>query len=293
MAVDREKVQKPLKKMCKLIKKISGPPSIEQVHSLRTHTRQIEAALAALEVDSMPKYRKLLSATRKIRRRAGKVRDMDVLIEYGASIPTADNESQCLVQLLEELGARRGRQAKRLGNLVRKNRQKFLRQLRGVSKRVHKLLPETASQRIQKVSPLVAGSAMSIAAKLVQPRQLNKRNLHAYRLEIKELRNVLKLANDETAPKLLEDLGDLKDAIGTWHDWEVLISIASETLDHGPSCQLLKKLKEIAQHKFREALKKAETFRRKNSGGSARGVASKRKTLSEQPILSAVAGLAA
>jgi CHAD domain-containing protein len=207
--------------------------------------------------------------------------------------PNADNEGQCLVQLLEELGARRGRQAKRLGNLIRNNRQKFLCQLRRVSKRVHKLLPETDSQRIQKISPVVAGSAMSVAAKLVQPRQLNRRNLHPYRLKIKELRNVLKLANDETEPKLLEDLGDLKDAIGTWHDWEILISIASETLDHGPTCQLLKKLKETAQQKFREALKKAETFRRKNSGGLTRGLASKRKTISEQPILSAVAGLAA
>src|ERR1041385_3860430 len=53
MAVDSHKVQKPLKKMGKLIKKISGSPSIEEVHSLRTHPRQIEAAFAALEVDSM------------------------------------------------------------------------------------------------------------------------------------------------------------------------------------------------------------------------------------------------
>ncbi|HEY6182647.1 MAG TPA: CHAD domain-containing protein [Terriglobales bacterium] len=292
MAVDSHKVQRPLKKMGKLIKKISGSPSIEEVHSLRTHTRQIEAAFAALEVDSMPKYRKLLRGTSKIRRRAGKVRDMDVLIEYGASTRIADNEGQCLVQLLEELGARRGRQAKRLSNLVRNNRRKFLRQLRRVSKRVHKLLPESDSQRMQKISPIVAGSAMSVAAKLAEPRQLNRGNLHPYRLKVKELRNVLKLASEDTEPKLLEQLGDVKDAIGTWHDWEVLVSIASETLDHTPSCQLLKKLKETAQQKFREALKQAETFRHENSAGLTQKRARKQKTVSQQPILSAVAGLA-
>jgi hypothetical protein len=71
---------------------------------------------------------------------------------------------------------------------------------------------------------------------------------------------VLELARDH--PKFVDDLGEAKDAIGNWHDWEELIGIANEVLDHGTNCKLMRKLKEAADLKFAHALRVAENLRR-------------------------------
>jgi CHAD domain-containing protein len=84
--------------------------------------------------------------------------------------------------------------------------------------------------------------------------------LHLYRLKVKQLRYVLELAPDH--PKFVADLGEAKDAIGEWHDWEELIAIANEVLDHGSNCMLMRKLKETADSKFAFAHRVAENLRR-------------------------------
>ena len=62
-------------------------------------------------------------------------------------------------------------------------------------------------------------------------------------------------------------LGEVKDAIGEWHDWVELESIAKAILDH-PQCQLLQQLKEEAEHRFERALSITENMRKKYVGGS-------------------------
>src|SRR5256885_13729874 len=82
MALDSDQVQKPVRKLRKILKKISRNPSPAKVHDLRTRTRQIEAALGALALDSNRNGRKLLKSLSRVRKNAGRVRDMDVLISY-------------------------------------------------------------------------------------------------------------------------------------------------------------------------------------------------------------------
>src|SRR5690242_3274481 len=107
MGLDSEQVHKPVRKIRKLLKRLPKQPNPEQVHQLRTNFRRLEAVLASLSLDQ--KEHRLLKQLGRLRRKAGGVRDMDVLIGY---VPTvqADREQTCAVRLLEHLGGMRRRE---------------------------------------------------------------------------------------------------------------------------------------------------------------------------------------
>jgi len=77
---------------------------------------------------------------------------------------------------------------------------------------------------------------------------LDRRNLHEYRLKIKELRDAL-FTRPVPDPRFTDALSQAQDAIGEWHDWEELLSIGKEVLEHGPSCKLLGALKTKSRQK--------------------------------------------
>jgi CHAD domain-containing protein len=262
MAIDAEKIHKSLRKLRKLAVKLPKDPSPEKVHKLRTSARKLEAIFSALALNSQKNERRLIKGLRTIRKRAGKVRDLDVLTGDLAKVHV-DNETECQVRVLEHLGGERQRQAGKLRKLVGNNRPELKTRLRKASARLDK--------QIKKVEPdaasLAAAESLRLSSELKLPKRLNKGNLHAYRLKIKQLRYVLELAPDH--PKFVDDLGEAKDAIGDWHDWEELIAIANEVLDHGTSCKLMRKLKETADSKFAHALRVAENLRREYLKGSS------------------------
>ena len=132
-----------------------------------------------------------------------------------------------------------------------------------------------------------AATALKLATELENPPALNKNNLHPYRLNVKELRNVLQLADDSGNQAFIDTLGEVKDAIGEWHDWEELIAIATDLLDHGPGCKLLQQLKTISAGKYDRALALANKLR-KDFLSSSRF----RKQSLPRPLLQATAAIA-
>src|SRR5205807_5429297 len=102
--------------------------------------------------------------------------------------------------------------------------------------------------------PATIARAIKLAVELNSPSRLTRNNLHAYRLKVKELRNILQLSDRVGDQEFLEKLTEVKDAIGEWHDWEELTAIASQLLDHGPSCKLMKQLKATSDSKYEKAL---------------------------------------
>ena len=113
------------------------------------------------------------------------------------------------------------------------------------------------------VAPNAAATAVKLAVQLAVPERLGRDTLHSYRLKVKELLYVLQLAAGAAGEKFVEDLGEVKDAIGEWHDWEELTLIAQKSLDHGNRCGLVAELKRIATSKYEHALTLAEALRQK------------------------------
>jgi CHAD domain-containing protein len=60
-------------------------------------------------------------------------------------------------------------------------------------------------------------------------------------LKIKELRYVLEMADGPRNQEFIDRLGEIKDAIGEWHDWEELIAITVEVLDHKANLQTVER----------------------------------------------------
>jgi CHAD domain-containing protein len=264
MALDADRIGKTSRKLRKLMKKAPKRPTPDQVHALRTNIRRLEAASETLGPKPSRRERCLLRDLRRIRKRAGKVRDMDVLTADAASL-RLEQEQECAVELLQYLGAKRYKHARRLHAALRQTGQDLGRRVKKFSKRLEKQIPKSDqdSSNGQPPAPTEAAAvAIRLSSELKMPPKLNRKNLHPYRLKVKELREVLRLAERPANPELIDVLGEVKDAIGDWHDWDELVAIAARVLNHGVNCRLFAKLKEISREKYDRALSLATRMRK-------------------------------
>jgi CHAD domain-containing protein len=147
--------------------------------------------------------------------------------------------------------------------------------LKRTAVRLKKLIPDGkngggkgTSNGQTEIAAEAAATALKLATELKNVPALNKNNLHPCRLKVKELRNVLQLADHPGNQAFIDALGEVKDAIGEWHDWEELIAIADDLLDHGPGCKLLQALKQVSARKYERALSLANKLRKDFLGAS-------------------------
>jgi CHAD domain-containing protein len=297
MSLDPDQIQKSVNKLRKLVKKAPKRPTPDQVHDLRTQARRFEATTEALHLDSKRNERRALRTLARIRKRAGKVRDMDVFTGRSSNL-RVDDDQDCLVQLLEHLGSARYQHARKLSLEMRESGPALRKRLKRTAARFEKLISinrkndkknggRKSSNGRTKADAEVAALALKLASELENPPALNKNNLHPYRLKVKELRNVLALAGNPGNQAFIDILGEVKDAIGEWHDWEELIAIADDLLDHGPACKLLQELKTISARKYEHALSLTHKMRRDFLRSARFG-----KHAPPRPILQATAAIA-
>jgi CHAD domain-containing protein len=289
MSFDIERIHKSTRRVTRFLEKNPRRPSSDAIHDFRTSTRSLETAFETLGLTSRGKIKRLLDALKDVRRHAGAVRDMDVLTANVLTV-RLPREQDCLVQLLEDLGAERNKRAGRLRRRV--SRQAGLgKALKQSIKRIEKLFKEAeTAATASKAIPRTIAEGIKLSTALGTPPRLNRKNLHAYRLKVKKLRNVLQLSANADRLHFLELLGQVKDAIGEWHDWEVLAGIASKQLDHA-SCKLVKHLKTEADSRFTHAITLTNRVRTQYVTPAKPRSRRKRTTLST-PVLKATSAVA-
>jgi CHAD domain-containing protein len=258
MAIDENRILKSIRKLEKFARKAPKQPPPEKIHLLRTNARKVETSIEALALDRRKNERRLIKEIKKVHRRAGKIRDMDVLTGYLAKLHL-DREQDCEVQLLEHLGAERQRQAKKLHRVLVKEDGYFIKRLRRASADVRTVLEDTGSA--PKAVSEAAATGLQLSSELAATKKFHRGNLHPYRLKVKRLRYLLQMADESGDQGFVDELGTVKDAIGEWHDWEELVAIARDVLDHGAGCKLLRKLKEVRDSKYKTAIESAENLR--------------------------------
>ena len=254
MALDSKLLQKSFRKLRKVLQhpsKISAP---EDVHKLRTQTRRAEAIVHSTMLDRKREGARLLKVLAPVRKAAGKVRDMDVLVGFSSSL-AGDSQDQCLVQLLEHLGSRRFKAAAKLHKTIAKDQKEARRSLKRCYQRIEKEL-DRSSKKAQ-ASPNLSTNAMALslelAAELSKWPKLTSENLHPYRLKVKELRYILQVAQGSSS-QFVEALGEVKDRIGEWHDWNDLAAIADKVLEDGAACKVSKQIRQRVKEEFDKAL---------------------------------------
>ena len=258
MAINENRILKPIRKLEKFASKAPRRPPPEKIHRLRTNARKAQTSLEALALDSRKTERRLIKEIKKVHSRAGKIRDMDVLTGYLATLHL-DGEQDCEIQLFEHLGAERQKQAKKLRRVLVKEDGYFIKRLRKTFADVRTVLEDTGSA--PKAVTEAAATALQLSSELEGAEKFHRGNLHPYRLKVKRLRYLLQMADDSGDQSFVDELGRVKDAIGEWHDWEELVAIARDVLDHGAACKLVRKLKDIADSKYNTAIESAENLR--------------------------------
>jgi CHAD domain-containing protein len=264
MALDTKRIQRNIRKLRKILKNDVKLRSPERVHELRTRTRRIETLIRATGLASHRNEKRLLRELRAVRKKAGKVRDMDVLTGRLLKLDMgADGERDCEVQLLEYLGKERYHFARKLRRAVRSYGSGIRARLERSSRNVESMGDPSRNRQTSASSPRAeaAATALELTSSLAEPKVLNRDNLHPYRLKMKALRYVLKSAQGETDHEFIDALGKCKDAIGEWHDLEELAAIAGAALDHGRACKVIQQLKRRRRKKFEEALEITNAMR--------------------------------
>jgi CHAD domain-containing protein len=264
MPIDAERIHKPVRRLRKVLKKLPSQPSSKTIHDLRTNSRRFETTLDALGLSQRNKEKKLLRHLSMIRKRAGKVRDQDVLIGYALNVDVED-EQDCLMRILEKLGSDRRKQVKKLRKLNAKIGPDLRRMLKRSEAQIVEMLHPGTRQQFDsnRNAPAEAqGKAVELTEELRQPKRLNHRNLHSYRLKVKALQYVLQLAGNANRKDFVKTLRQVKDAIGEWHDWNVLLGCTKDVIDHGARCRLLAAVREAVAAKYDHALSVTNHMRR-------------------------------
>jgi len=254
MALDCKNLAKPFRKLRKSLKKISKRSSPDEVHDLRTHTLRVEATLHALRLDHKPKGRRVLRAVTPLRKRAGKVRDMDVLIGVISSLRTK-SEDACRLQLLEHLAEQRRAGARKLTKITDKRRTFARDWLTRCSSSIQKNFNSRQGILRRRSEAIV----LQLSGEIRSWPKLSSRNLYPLRLKLKELRYVLELSDDKA--RLVSALKQVTDTIGEWHNWAELEAIANDLAEHSGPCGLLQELRTRTQRQAKEALSAASRFK--------------------------------
>src|SRR5215471_3963213 len=264
MSFDVKRIDKSSRRVQKFLRKNSRRPSSTAIHNMRTSIRSLETTFNTVGLDSKGKVTRLLHDLRDIRKSAGKVMDLDVMTADALALAD-DEERDCLVQLIEHLGAERNKYAKKLHRVIQTTGSQFQHDLKRKLKQLQKVLKQAANKDSagSHAVPLAMARAIELSSGLESPARLNRNNLHPYRLRVKELRNVLQLSDQAGDQEFVEKLGEVKDAIGEWHDWEELTAIAVQLLDHGDSCKLIKHLHLNCKSALERALIITSRFRDK------------------------------
>jgi CHAD domain-containing protein len=265
-------------RMGRYIGRMTKSSKSEDVHHFRTNSRRVETLLAELLPDNGNK-RKLLKLLSKLRKRAGRVRDLDVQLVFlkNLRVPDRQNHRAQLLELLTEEHARRSKK------LAKSFDPDTVRELR---KRLHRSQSEI---KLDGIEPLRL--AVNRLPKLSQA-PMTEKTLHACRIAAKRSRYLAELAVDSPKAKaFVEELKHAQDEVGEWHDVMKLQQQAGRLFGTVHDSALVAALQNISRARFRRAVNAVTTTIADLSGQRppAASPAVAKKTAAEPDVTSAAA----
>jgi CHAD domain-containing protein len=237
--VDRQS-QAVFDRMSRYIARLRKTATPAEVHRFRTNSRRIEALVAELAAESGNK-KKLLKLLSKLRKKAGKVRDLDVEIAFLKELKIPDRQNH-RAQLLQALVDEHARRSKKLSKYFDEERLKELRKrLRKAQSQVH----------FDAVDPLKLAFRH-----LPQPGHMppTEKMLHACRIAAKRARYLAELLPESPeATSFVAELKRAQDEIGRWHDVLKLTQRAEKLYGSARESALVAALQNITHARFRRA----------------------------------------
>ena len=245
MLVHREHTRTTFRKLARQMAKLASKPSPENVHKFRTSSRRVEVLVSDLAGSRNGNDKKLLKLLGRLRKKAGRVRDLDVQSVALRSLKIPQ-EPQRKSQLLRTLAEERARREKKLAKSLDKQ----------TVAEVRKRLKRTAaSLEIPKTADPLTLARQKLNDLEVDPGTVTERTLHQFRIAGKRARYIAELAGkDAAAIRLIALLNHVQDVIGDWHDWAQLADKAEKLFGGVQDSALVSALRNITRAKFRQAV---------------------------------------
>lgn len=266
-------------------RKARHDPHVEAVHHLRTGTRRVEATLETLAREAGARglgqaaeeaRQRWLRLLKKVRRAAGTVRDLDVHRELLAEnfLP---KESESTEGVPASPESELVEQARALDHWLKSHRSVAAEALCATLDDLVDRLLETerafmaaiAHRRSVTSRPHrpAARLALEDYLRLVDAMPLlDKENLHDFRKGAKKARYVGESdENDPAAKAIAKAIKRVQDAIGVWHDWEMVALEAAEALGRDGKV-LHSELAERAEDAYESAMRLTATANRRLVG---------------------------
>lgn len=245
MSVAPKRSRAVFRKLDQDLAKLSSAPDPRNVHRLRTGARRLQILLDELSPEADRNHKKLLKLLGRLRKRAGKVRDLDVQLAALRSLKIP-REPRRKTQLMNELIELRGRQEKKLRKATDKD---TVSEIRKRLKRASKDFdPETGKH------PLAVAKEMLERIQR-QDAPLTEAVLHQYRIATKRARYAAEFAEPSAeAAQFIAGLKRIQDALGDWHDWLTLTQAARKHLGDVSESSLVAELHNVTGAKFRNAV---------------------------------------
>ncbi len=220
----------------------------EGVHQLRTTIRRVETLIAN---STGAKYSRLLKQLKTLRRRGGKVRDVDVQLLALRNIRVGHKREKMEVRrALEQLRKKRSRKlVKAVEAEIDSGLRKRLKQT------VAALTADGAGSGAKSHGGTLAIALDKFANLTAEYPPLREDNLHDFRMRCKRIRYLAEIEYDHPAVQQAVNLFKrIQDAIGEWHDWVNLAQTTEDVLASRNS-PLLAAVRAGRQAKFSEALR--------------------------------------
>ena len=239
-------------------KRISAKPTAEEAHQLRTTIRRVETLVAARKADDLRVTSKLLRQLARLRRRAGKVRDIDVQIDALRSV-TLDGVRRETAKLARHLDKLRSKRERKLVATVEEERSN------GLVRRLNRAITLLGSGEyaINTRENFTRTAVRNFDALVRRYPHLHEANLHEFRLRCKRIRYLAELGvNTSRSQPVIAELKRIQDSVGHWHDWVALTETAEEVLNDARS-PLLSALRTQRRAKFIGALRTIQEAKQK------------------------------
>lgn len=242
MHVPRDRQALAFHKLSRQLARLSDKPKPESVHRFRTLSRRVEALVEGLIAEPVGNNKKLLDLLARLRKKAGRVRDLDVQISTLRNLRIPQDRSR-KAELLQMLCAERQKRETRLASAFNDGA------LHEVTKRLRR-----AAKSLPASDPL-APAVRQLRALTQEPTPITEAMLHRYRILGKRVRYLAEQCPDDPqAREIVSRLKQVQDAIGDWHDWLKLTEKASKFFGDVPASGLLSTLRAITRNKFLQAV---------------------------------------
>ena len=245
MAISAERGKSIFRKTEKELLRLSSGHRADAVHGFRTTTRRLQTLLEQLVADNDRKHKKLLKMLNRIRKSAGKVRDIDAQLEALRSLKV-HQEPRRKTQLMQSLIELRAQHERKLRKLLKKQ------DIRDIRKRLRRA---GDSVRLDSSKDPLSVARQMLRTVPVPKGPVDEETLHRYRLVVKSARYAAEFApKSPETNKFLAELKRMQDALGNWHDWLTLTHTAVERLGDVNQSSLVAVIHNVTRGKFRHAV---------------------------------------